>query len=161
RLLDVRDDAKRSDRRALRPDFHPRQVRGDDSLAVAVEPDRPAGCVEPRGGERAQGGPGGFAWLLERAAACLVLVQPFFGLSDLLTVATAFAPALPHKCSIQRGVPGLLEAARARRRPARTARRAPRPSREWCSRPRFARRRAPDAGRRTACRRRGGCRRSG
>jgi hypothetical protein len=43
-----------------------------------------------------------------------------------------------------------VRGARARRRPARTARRALRPAREWCGRPRRARRRAPDAGRRSA-----------
>ena len=64
-------------------------------------------------------------------------------------------------CGPAPGRAGAQEAARARRRPARTPRRAPRATRGWCSRPRCARRRAPDAGRRSACRRRGGCRRSG
>jgi hypothetical protein len=59
------------------------------------------------------------------------------------------------------GTSGAGATARARLRPARTARRAPRPTREWCSRPRCARRPAPDAGHRSTCRRRGGCRHSG
>ena len=55
-------------------------------------------------------------------------------------------------CGPAPGRAGARGAARVRRRPARTARRAPRPTREWCSRPRCARRRAPDAGHRSACR---------
>ena len=63
-------------------------------------------------------------------------------------------------CGLAPGEVGPRAAARARRRPGRTAGRAHRPTRGSCSRLRCARRRAPGAGRRSACRRTCGCRRS-
>src|ERR671923_283797 len=70
-------------------------------------------------------------------------------------------PPACRACGPAPGRGGARAAARARRRPARSARRVPRPTRGSCSCPPSARPRVPAAERKSAVRRRGGCRRSG